>query len=79
MFQREVNQQQGHGEPRPTDVYRKGIELGLFQRGRLAPNTFIRHCKTYELLKPESEVTNKERLAFAKAHANELCHWFTSR
>lgn len=61
-----------HGEPRPTDVYRKGIELGLFQRERLAPNTFIRHCKTYELLKPESEVTNKERLTFAKAHANEM-------
>jgi len=53
-------------------IYRLAIEDGLFTRDRLAPNTFSRMVNTYELLKPDEESQNKRRLAFAKAHANEM-------
>jgi len=55
-----------------TAIYRACIERGLLQRQRIAPNTFRRVVKAHELLKPDAEVTSKRRLAFAKAHANEL-------
>ncbi len=55
-----------------TAVYRACIEQGLLQRERIAPNTFRRVVNAHELLKPDPEVKNKRRLAFAKAHANEL-------
>lgn len=55
-----------------ADVYRACIERGLLQRDRIAPNTFRRVVKSHELLKPDAEVQSKRRLAFAKAHANEL-------
>ena len=55
-----------------TAVYRACIERGLLQRERIAPNTFRRVVYAHELLKPDAEVTDKRRLAFAKAHANEL-------
>lgn len=55
-----------------TAVYRKCIELGLLSKDRIAVNTFRRHVKRFELLKPDSRVNNKERLAFAKAHANDM-------
>jgi putative transposase len=45
---------------------------GLLQRERIAPTTFRRVVKQNELLKSDAEVENKRRLAFAKAHANEL-------
>src|SRR5690606_8458527 len=48
------------------------IEKGLLQHERIAPNTFRRVVKAHELLKPDAEVQSKRRLAFAKAHANEL-------
>jgi len=38
----------------------------------MAPNTFRRIVTKYELVKADSEASNKRRLAFAKAHANEL-------
>ncbi len=60
------------GSPKVTAVYRACIEQGLLQRERIAPNTFRRVVYAHELLKPDSEVTDKRRLAFAKAHANEL-------
>jgi putative transposase len=53
-----------------ADVYRCCIERGLLERQRIAPNTFRRVVKAHELLKPDAEVENKRRLAFAKAHAN---------
>lgn len=53
-------------------LYRVCIERGLLQRDRVAPNTFRRHVNKYELLKLDSEATDKRRLAFAKAHANEM-------
>jgi len=55
-----------------TSIYRACIEKGLLQRERVAPNTFRRIVKAQELLKPDAEVAGKRRLAFAKAHANEL-------
>lgn len=53
-------------------LYRLCIEEGLLTRSQIAPNTFRRVVKQYELLKPDAECSNKLRLAFAKAHANEL-------
>ena len=55
-----------------TAIYRACIERGLLERRRVAPNTFRRIVKKYELLRPETEAENKRRLAFSKAHANQL-------
>ena len=52
-------------------IYRTCIEEGLLRRDEVAPNTFSRLVNEHELLKPESEVKNKRRLAFAKAFANQ--------
>jgi len=54
-----------------AELYRRCIEKGLLRREQIAPNTFRRLVKELELLKPDQDVTNKRRLAFAKAHANE--------
>ena len=62
-----------HGRPRNvTAVYRVCIEQGLLRREQIAPNTFRRVVAKYALLEPTDESHNKQRLAFAKAHANEL-------
>lgn len=53
-------------------VYRACIERGLLRREQVAPNTFRRIVNTLELLAPETTSNNKRRLAFAKAHANEM-------
>ena len=53
-------------------VYRACIERGYLRREQIAPNTFRRIVKNFELLKLEAQSTNKRRLAFAKAHANEM-------
>jgi putative transposase len=53
-------------------VYRACIERGLLRREEVAPNTFSRLVNQFELLKPETKTTDKRRLAFAKAHANEM-------
>ena len=58
--------------PRPSLLYRLCIEEGLLTRSQIAPNTFRRIVKQYELLKPDLECANKVRLAFAKAHANDM-------
>ena len=52
-------------------IYRTCIEEGLLRRDEVAPNTFSRLVNAHELLKPESEVKSKRRLAFAKAFANQ--------
>lgn len=54
-----------------AEVYRRCIEKGLLRRDQIAPNTFRRLVKQFDLLKPDKEATNKRRLAFAKRHANE--------
>lgn len=63
---------QFRGAHNVTAFYRACIEKGLLERERMAPNTFRRVVKQHELLKPDAEVESKRRLAFAKAHANEL-------
>ena len=44
----------------------------MLRREQVAPNTFRRLVNQHELLQPDHEVENKPRLAFAKAHANEM-------
>lgn len=62
-----------HGKnPARASIYRLCIEQGLLTRKQVAPNTFSRLVKQYELLKPEGDSDHKRRLAFAKAHANQL-------
>lgn len=53
-------------------VYRACLEEGHLRRDLIAANTFRRAVKKFDLLKPETEDTPKRRLAFAKAHANDL-------
>ena len=62
-----------HGRtPKRSVLYRLCIEQGLLNRSQVARTTFYRLVNTFELLKPEAQSSNKVRLAFAKAHANEL-------
>jgi putative transposase len=61
-----------HGTPKRSVLYRLCIEQGLLKRSQVARTTFYRLVNTFELLKPETEATSKVRLAFAKAHANEM-------
>lgn len=62
-----------HGRtPSRSMLYRLCIEEGLLTRSQIADTTFRRMVKQYELLKPDTECSNKIRLAFAKAHANEM-------
>jgi transposase InsO family protein len=62
-----------HGKtPTLATLYRLCIEEGALTRSQIAPNTFRRIVKHYELLKPDDACENKVRLAFAKAHANEM-------
>jgi putative transposase len=62
-----------HGRtPSRSMLYRLCIEEGLLSRSQIADTTFRRMVKQYEMLKPDTECSNKIRLAFAKAHANEM-------
>lgn len=62
-----------HGKtPTLALLYRLCIESGYLTRAQIAPNTFRRVVQQYELLKPDPECSNKLRLAFAKAHANDM-------
>ncbi len=62
-----------HGQPRNIAVvYRECIRRGLIRREQVAPNTFRRIVKKFDLLKPLCDHSPKARLAFAKAHANDL-------
>lgn len=53
-------------------IYRECIKRGLLHQEQIAANTFRRHVKRFDLLKPENENNNKRRQAFAKAHANDM-------
>ncbi len=53
------------------DLYRMSIEKGILRKEQIAPTTFYRFIREYDLLKDDFE-DNKKRLAFAMAHANEL-------
>jgi transposase InsO family protein len=60
------------GSANTASIYRACIERGLLRREQIAPNTFRRLVKRYGLLKAEAHAEDKRRLAFAKAHANEM-------
>jgi transposase InsO family protein len=68
-----VEQAKSHLRPgfKVSELYRVCIEKALLQRENVAPNTFRRFIKKFELLKPEKEATSKHRLAFSKRFANE--------
>jgi len=53
-------------------IYRVCIERGLLRREEIARNTFGRIVNQYQMLKSDGQNTNKERLAFAKAFANQM-------
>ncbi len=62
-----------HGRtPTRALLYRLCIEQGILTRTQVAPNTFSRLVKRFELLKADRDCEGKHRLAFAKAHANQL-------
>jgi transposase InsO family protein len=62
-----------HGQaPARALRYRLCLAAGLLTRSQIAPNTFNRLVREFELLKPDAEASQKIRLAFAKAHANEM-------
>ncbi len=54
-----------------SDIYRKCIEKGILNKSQIAPTTFYRFIKEYELLK-EDVSNNKKRLVFAMQYANQL-------
>jgi hypothetical protein len=60
------------GTPKLSVLYRLCIELGLLTRSQIAPNTFRRIVRQFDMLKPQADSENKQRLAFPKAHANEM-------
>jgi transposase InsO family protein len=55
-----------------AQIYRACLEKGLFRRDRIAPNTFSRMVRDHELLKGDSEASDKKRLAFSKPFANQM-------
>ena len=61
-----------HGHPKRSVLYRLCIEQGLLTRSQVARTTFYRLVKEFELLKPDEQCAQKQRMAFAKAHANEM-------
>lgn len=58
--------------PKRSVLYRLCIEQGLLLRSQVARTTFYRLIREFELLKPDADTAHKVRLAFAKAHANEM-------
>jgi transposase InsO family protein len=58
-------------KPTRTEIYRMCIEKGFLQRQQLAPTTYYRFIREYDLLNDNFE-HNKKRLAFAMEHANDL-------
>jgi transposase InsO family protein len=53
------------------DIYRMCIKKGIIAKDQLAPTSFYRFVREYDLLSDNIE-SNKMRLAFAMAHANDL-------
>ena len=69
----EAVRSKAHGHaPKRSVLYRLCIEQGLLTRSQVARTTFYRLVREFELLKPDAETSSKVRLAFAKAHANEM-------
>jgi len=54
-----------------SSIYRTCIEKGILRAEEIAPTTFYRFIREYELLKSD-DFKNKRRLAFAMQYANQL-------
>lgn len=72
--QEAVDQARAYLRPgfRLSQLYRVCIERGLLHRRQIAPNTFRRIVRRFEMLKRDAETQNKHRLAFSKRYANEM-------
>ncbi|MEI6377898.1 MAG: hypothetical protein WCO97_11955, partial [bacterium] len=55
-----------------TEIYRTCIQRGLLQGSLISIGTFRKTVNKFKLLKPVDHTSPKARLAFAKAHANDL-------
>jgi putative transposase len=53
-------------------IYRFCVEKGLLDPDRIAPTTFYRFIREYDLLTPDDPEADKRRLAFSMRHANQL-------
>lgn len=53
-------------------IYRFCIEQGLLDPDQIAPTTFYRFIREYDLLIPDNNDQNKKRLAFSMKYANQL-------
>jgi putative transposase len=70
-----INAAKPHFHPQRTNkraLYRFCIEKGLLQADRIAQTTFYRFLREYDLLAPQSQENNRERLAFSMKYANQL-------
>lgn len=54
-----------------SGIYRMCIQKGILRKEQIAPTTFYRFIREYDLLSDNIE-SNKRRLAFAMEHANDL-------
>jgi len=55
-----------------SDLFKACLEKGLLSRTAIAPTTFYRFIRQYELLKPDDQCQNKVRMAFSMQYANQL-------
>jgi len=53
-------------------IYRRCIERGVLSVAECSQTSFFRLVRTYDLLTPPTQTTNKKRLAFSKAYSNEM-------
>jgi transposase InsO family protein len=56
----------------PRLVYRACVEKGLLRPEEVSQTSFYRITKEFDLLVGEGQTDRKKRLAFAKAHANDM-------
>jgi transposase InsO family protein len=55
-----------------SDLFRFCVEKNLLRREQIAPTTFYRFIREYDLLPQNGGADNKRRLAFAMQYANQL-------
>jgi transposase InsO family protein len=55
-----------------AEIYRVCVQRGLLRNSRIGCTTFRRIVNRFNLLRPADHNSPKARLAFAKAHANDL-------
>lgn len=57
---------------RKSHVYRACIEKGILSKNQIAPTSFYRFIREYDLLKDDPGDHHKRRLAFAMQYSNQL-------